>query len=130
MKNRRITALFIFLAILIAPICAPFCPSHVCAASPSAQSDHCHSSSVASENAPEFAMVAFHVCGARELPAAALNEAISSREPVTPRYAMYAPVHFVLLRSTLLALSGAQPPHPHVKNCMEPSSLQPSILRI
>jgi hypothetical protein len=122
--------MFTLLAILIAPLCAPFCHSHVCAALPSAHNDGCHSSAVASDNVRHLAMAAFHVCGGQELPAAALNEATNSPEPVKLHNAVHAILNLAPPPSLLLAVSGASPPHPDGETRIEPGSVRPSILRI
>ena len=130
MKSRRITALFTLLTILIAPLCAPFCHSHICAASPSEHNDGCHSSSLASDDVRHLVIAAFHVCAGQELPTAVLNEATSSPELARQQYAPHTSLHFIQAPSVLLAPNGAPPLHPNNESRIESSSVRPSVLRI
>ena len=129
MTSWRITALFTLLAILIAPVCAPFCHSHLCAALPSEHNDGCHRSALASDNIRHFAIAALHVCGGQELPAAALNEATNSLELLRLQYAAHAALSLVP-PAVLLRVNCASPPHPQSESRSDSNSVEPSVLRI
>jgi hypothetical protein len=130
MTNRRVIALVTLLALLVAPLCAPFCRAHVCVArSSSAQDENCHVSAIANEKAPELNLVAAHTCGLQELPAAAL-ETSNSCAPVKQRYATHASLNFVPAPSVPRTVSGPQSEHPDRESCTGSRSVRPSVLRI
>src|ERR1700676_898118 len=125
MKSRRTTALFALLAMLVAPLCAPFCGSHACPNSSSAQNENCHTSSAVNDNTHEVSLAALHTCGLQELPTAVLSETSNSPDFVKQPYVTHASLTFVPPPSLLLAVSNTQSPHPDRESCIESSSARP-----
>jgi hypothetical protein len=128
MKIRRITALFTFLAMLVAPLCTPFCRSHVCAAS--SQEENCHTSSAAHGNANKASLVSVQTCGLQELPAAALSKTTNSPDFAKQRHAPRPSLHLVSSPPVFKAVTGTQSPQPNSESCFETVPAQQVVLRI
>ncbi|HEY4818425.1 MAG TPA: hypothetical protein VIH67_13420 [Candidatus Acidoferrum sp.] len=127
----RIIATLAVLAMLIAPLCAPFCGAHACANSLAKHGDDCHSSSSADYEVPQTGVASNPVCGSSEPPSAVLNEATNALDRVKQGAAVHANANFVLAtQSEIAATSGAYYPLPDCQGCNESSSARPAVLRI
>ena len=131
MKARQIIALFTLVAMLIAPLCAPFCHSHVCPTSSSAaQNDACHKSSAAHYDAPAFSLGDVRNCGLQELPAAVVSKVSNSPEVEKQQNAPQIALNFISSASVLLAASGTESPHSYSDSYIQSGSVPKTVLRI
>src|SRR3984893_18468503 len=86
----RIIATLAVLAMIIAPLCAPFFGAHACANSLAKHGDDCHSSSSADYEVPQTGVASNPVCGSSETPSAGFYEATKAPHPGKQRSAGHA----------------------------------------
>jgi hypothetical protein len=128
--QRRAIAIFIVLAMLVAPFCASVCGSRECANLSSTQSEDCHGSLAPNDAAPRTGVAAIRLCGLQEFPAVALKEPTKSPDPIKKDSAVRASLNFVQAQSVQLAVSDACYSRADNESCITSSSVRPAVLRI
>jgi len=127
---RRTIATSTLLAMLVAPLCASICGSRVCANLSSSQSEDCHSSLAADNNASQTRLAAVRGCGLQEFPSATLTEKSNSPQRMQQASAVCTSSNFAAAQFVHVQVSGACYSRAERERGVTSMSVQPAVLRI
>jgi hypothetical protein len=127
----RVIALFAFVAILVAPLCAPLCGAHACVSLDAKHSGDCHAASDADDDMPQRGVANSHICGSSNLPSAVLNEATKAPDRVKRYFAIHADATSAsATQNERAAIRSEYDSLPDSQSFSKSSPARPAILRI